>query len=262
MQGLSRETAPLVVGTALATAGLVGAAWWEDARRRKRHASRLHRTTVDLLLNALSAGDPVTARHSRRVADLADAAAAAYHLGRSRHATLRVAALMHDLGKIDDRFFPILHSCDPLSKEERQKIEEHPHEGADILRPLERIHPGISEIVEAHHECWDGEGYPRGLKGEEIPLPARIISVADVFDALTQPRSYHEPLPVDEAIEKIRASAGTRFDPAVVEGVRAPRVMERWRRIARRGREEERERGDATGEEEVEARDASLRTVG
>lgn len=247
MHAASRRTAPLVLGTALTTAGLLGVAWWTDARRRERGASRLHRTTVELLLNALTAGDPVTARHSRRVADLADAAAASCGFDRKRHATLRVAALLHDMGKIDDRFFPILHSCAPLSREQRAEIEKHPHESADILRPLETIHPGITEIVAAHHECWDGEGYPRGLRGEEIPLEARIISVADVFDALTQPRAYHEPLSVPEALERIRGGAGTRFDPEVVGRVEDPAVLRSWRRIARTGRQEEERKLAASG---------------
>lgn len=239
MEDFSRRTGPLLLGTALTTAGLIGAAWWRDARRRGSYAARLHRTTVDLLLNALTAGDPVTARHSRRVADLADALAASYGFSRDEHATLRVAALLHDMGKIDDRFFHILHSCEPLSRDEREKIEQHPRQSAGILRPLEGIHPGIAAIVAAHHECWDGQGYPRGLQGEQIPLPARIISVADVFDALTQPRAYHEPLSVQEALAKIRASSSTRFDPSVVERIADPEVMRQWRKIVRRGRREE-----------------------
>jgi putative nucleotidyltransferase with HDIG domain len=248
MEALSRRTAPLLLGTALTTAGLLGAAWWRDVRRREDYAARLHRTTVDLLLNALTAGDPVTARHSRRVADLADALAASYGFSREEHATLRVAALLHDMGKIDDRFFQILHSCEPLTGEERQKIEQHPHQSAGILQPLEGIHPGIAAVVGAHHECWDGRGYPDGLEGEQIPLPARIISVADVFDALTQPRAYHEPLSVQEALAKIRASSSTRFDPSVVERVSDGEVMREWRRIVRRGRREESHPGSAPEE--------------
>lgn len=239
MHAFSRQPVPLVLGTALTTASLMGVAWWSDAQRRDRYAARLHRTTVDLLLNALTAGDPVTARHSRRVADLADAAADCYGFSRKEHAALRVAALLHDMGKIDDRFFHILHSCEPLTREQRGEIRQHPHESADILRPLERIHPGITAIVEAHHECWDGQGYPQGLAREEIPLAARIISVADVFDAMTQPRTYHAPLSVEETLAKIRSGIGTRFDPEIVERVHHPAVLRRWRKIAERGLREE-----------------------
>lgn len=220
-------------------ASVVGAAWAVDAIRRGRRSSRLHRVLVDLLLNTLSAGDPVTERHSRRVANLADVLFRKFRLPASSHPTLRIAALLHDLGKIDDRFFPILHSYAPLTAEERALIEEHPQEGADILEPLEQIHPGVTAIVESHHECWDGDGYPRGLRGEEIPIGARIISLTDVLDAMTQPRSYRPPLPFDEALEQIRRGSGSRFDPAVVEALYDPYVSGQLQRIVSAGRKEE-----------------------
>jgi putative nucleotidyltransferase with HDIG domain len=200
----------------------------------------MHRALVELLLNAMSAGDAVTERHSRRVAALTDVLAAAYGISGERHSTLRLAALLHDMGKIDDRFFHILHGCAPLSAEERTKINEHPNESADILEPLESIHPGISHIVEAHHECWDGNGYPKKLKGEEIPLEARLISVADVFDALTQPRSYRPPLDVTAAFDEISKGAGTRFDPSVIDRLhQRPDVLASWKEISLEGREDE-----------------------
>ena len=134
-----------------------------------------------------------------------------------------------------------MHSCDPLTPEEREKIEAHPSEGADILAPLERFHPGITRVVQAHHEFWNGKGYPCGLEREQIPLAARIISVADVFDALTQPRPYHEPVTVEEARERIRNSAGVRFDPEVVQRSLRGDIRARWDAVAREGRERERE---------------------
>ena len=228
----------LFAGTG-AGAAATALAWRLDARWRRRDRARLHRALVEVLLNAINAGDAVTERHSRRVADLADVLFRIHGLSRSAHATVRVAALLHDMGKIDDRFFHILHSCEPLSPEQRRQIEEHPHESADILHPLETVHPGISAIVEAHHECWDGQGYPKGLRGEEIPLGARIISVADVFDAMTQPRSYRAPLSVDAAVAEIRKGSGTRFDPAVVDRLGDPAIRAKWEAIVERGREEE-----------------------
>lgn len=234
----------------LAAAALIAAAWAFDAWRRDRDATQLHRTLVELLLNAMHSGDPETERHSRRVANLTDVLAASYSLSREGRARLRVAALLHDMGKMDDRVFDIVHSCETLSPEDRREMERHPREGADIIRPLEAIHPGIGQVVASHHECWNGEGYPSGLMGSEIPLEARILSVADVFDAMTQPRPYHEPLGVDDALERIRRSAGDRFDPSVVRRLSEPGVKERWAMIAALGRlEESRE----AAEEELEA---------
>lgn len=245
-----RTLLPALAGASIGAA-VVGVAWTLDAIYLSRRSARLHRILVDLMLNTLSAGDPVTERHSRRVADISDVLFRRFRIPNREHATLRIAALLHDLGKIDDRFFHILHSCAPLSPSERAMIEEHPQEGADILEPLESIHPGVSAIVEAHHECWDGQGYPDGLHGEQIPLGARIISVADVFDALTQPRSYREPLPIAAAVEEIRRGSGSRFDPTIVASLQDPAVLEQLESIATRGQAEE--KAELKQEEEEEA---------
>jgi putative nucleotidyltransferase with HDIG domain len=229
LAGLTGTLAGAMIAVALSRAGV----------RHRRHAALLHRTLVDLLLNTLSAGDASTERHSRRVADLTDALAENYGLSGGAHSALRLAALLHDMGKIDDRFFDILHGCEPLSQADRESIFEHPDQGADILRPLEAIHPGISAIVAAHHECWDGKGYPAGLSGEDIPLESRLISVADVFDAMTQPRSYRPARTVDETLQEIRSGSGSRFDPAVVARVQSPEILSKWIRIMEKGRIDE-----------------------
>jgi HD-GYP domain-containing protein (c-di-GMP phosphodiesterase class II) len=228
-----------LLGAAAATAGTVGAAWLIDARRRDRTSRKLKRVMVDVLLNALNSGDAFTERHSRRVANLTDVLARAFGLEHERKARLRVASLLHDMGKIDDRFFHILHSCDTLSPSERSKIKQHPHESAYILTPMERVYPGITYIVESHHECWDGRGYPRGLKGEEVPLEARIISVADVFDAMTQPRAYKAPRSVEEVLAEMKKSAGERFDPGVIAQLGRPEVLRAFTRIAEQGHKTE-----------------------
>jgi len=230
-----RESNARLAGAALAGAGLVTLVWAVDAVLRSRRTDDLHRHMVELLMRALSAGDEATARHSRRVADLSYALAEACGMGRRERGTLRVAALLHDMGKIDDRFFHILHSCGSLSREERDKIKQHPHQSAYILTPMERIYPGITYIVDSHRECWDGKVYPRGLKGEEIPLEARIISVADVFDAMSQPRQYKEPRSVERVLQDIRGGAGERFDPGVVAKLDRPDVLRAWSAIAERG---------------------------
>jgi putative nucleotidyltransferase with HDIG domain len=223
-----------LAGAAAASAGLVGMAWMVDVARRRRDNSRLHRGMVDSLLNALYAGDPVTARHSRRVADLSYALAEAVGMrGHPLH-TLRVAALLHDMGKIDDRFFHIVHSRTPLTREQRAEIKGHPHESAHILTPLETEHPGITEIVSTHHECWDGSGYPHGLHDLDIPLEARIIAVADAFDAMTQPRKYRDAMPVEEALKALREGAGSQFDPTLVEVAETEPVRGIWAQIVAR----------------------------
>jgi putative nucleotidyltransferase with HDIG domain len=222
------------VGAALAAAAAVSVAWLLDAMRRERVAAQLHRDMVDILLNALTAGDPVTARHSRRVADLSYALAQAVGMQGSELATLRIAALLHDMGKIDDRFFHIIHSRKPLTKEQRGEIKNHPHESAHILAPLETEHPGIQRIVSSHHECWDGSGYPRGLEQTEIPLAARIISLADAFDAMTQPRKYRDALPMETALSELSKGSGSQFDPALVDVVSTAPVRDVWQQVAHR----------------------------
>lgn len=227
------------LGGALVGAGLAGAAWLADARQRSTYARLLHRTLVDVLLNALTADDAVTARHSRRVADLTHVLAHATRLHRRERATLRVAALLHDMGKVDDRFFDILHSRGSLTKEQRAEMRTHPRESANILDPLEKFHPGIKAIVSSHHECWNGTGYPCGLHGDAIPFGARLIAVADVFDALSQPRAYKSPLSPEDALGEVMAGAGSHFDPGVVRLLERPEVWRRWREIAVKGRAEE-----------------------
>lgn len=223
---------PVVV--ALGTAAAVSVAWLMDAMRRERKAAQLHRDMVEILLNALTAGDPVTARHSRRVADLSYALAEAVGIHGAALRTLRIAALLHDMGKIDDRFFHIIHSRKPLTREQRGEIKGHPHESAHILAPLESSHPGIQQIVSSHHECWDGSGYPRGLEEVDIPLGARIIALADAFDAMTQPRKYRDALPMQTALAELRKGSGSQFDPALVDLASAPPVLDVWEQIARR----------------------------
>jgi putative nucleotidyltransferase with HDIG domain len=226
---------PWAIGIPVACFGAAGLGWWIGRASVAEEAGQLHRALVDLLLNALSADDPDTEEHSRRVADLVDVLVERLPCDRAERATLRLAALLHDMGKIDDQFFDIVHSRDPLSDAQRQTIKSHPHESAHILEPLEQLHPGITRIVCSHHECWNGSGYPNGLKEDEIPFGARLIAVADVFDALTQWRSYREPAPVEEAFRAIREGAGSKFDPAVATLAEDPEVQARWREIVARG---------------------------
>ncbi|MBW3625742.1 MAG: HD domain-containing protein [Armatimonadetes bacterium] len=142
------------------------------------------------------------------------------------------SALLHDVGKTMLRE-EVLNKPAPLTPEERAHVETHAALGGEMVGQI----PGwerVSRSVRAHHEWWDGSGYPDRLQGETIPLPARIVAVADVFDALTTRRPYREPLPVRAAIRHIRNGSGTHFDPEVVEAfLKIPDVeWEHFRRQA------------------------------
>jgi putative nucleotidyltransferase with HDIG domain len=158
--------------------------------------------------------DAVTYEHSRRVALYAQRLAR--HLGWTRREArdLALAALVHDLGKTwigND----ILNKAAALSLEERRMMERHPVIGARMLIGCD-VHPFFVEAVLHHHESWDGRGYPSQLKGAEIPLSARILTVADVYDVLTSQRPYKAPLTITEARARLLESSGTNFDPTVL----------------------------------------------
>src|SRR5579883_2929033 len=158
--------------------------------------------------------DIVTYEHSRRVATYAQRLARYLGWSRREARDLALAALVHDLGKTwiaND----ILMKSEALSDEERCKMERHPIIGARILIGCD-VHPFFVETVLYHHEAWDGRGYPTGLKGEEIPLSARILTVADVFDVLTSQRPYKAPLSLDAARERLLQGSGTSFDPLIL----------------------------------------------
>src|SRR3989454_7132669 len=158
--------------------------------------------------------DIVTYDHSRRVATYAQRLARYVGWSRRDARDLALAALVHDLGKTwiaND----ILLKADVLSDEERLTMERHPVIGARILIGCE-VHPFYVETVLYHHEAWDGRGYPTGLKGEEIPLSARILSVADVYDVLTSQRPYKAALAKDAARERLLSGSAVSFDPVIV----------------------------------------------
>jgi putative two-component system response regulator len=158
--------------------------------------------------------DIVTYEHSRRVAMYAQRLAR--YLGWSRRDArdLALAALVHDLGKTWIANDILLKSA-ALSDEERRTMERHPVIGARILIGCD-VHPFYVETVLYHHEAWDGHGYPTGLKGEEIPLSARILTVSDVFDVLTSQRPYKAPLSLDATRERLLLGSAASFDPQIV----------------------------------------------
>lgn len=166
------------------------------------------------LLRVLEMRDALTARHSVAVARYSRALAEAAGLPEHDQDLVHTAALVHDIGKtaFPDR---ILSGREPLAEGDWQAIRLHPYEGALAVSEVPGL-GAVSEIVLSHHERIDGQGYPRGLSGEEIPLLARVISVADCFDAITARDSYREPRAADEAVEELLRVAGTQLDADLV----------------------------------------------
>ncbi|MBU1701277.1 MAG: HD-GYP domain-containing protein [Candidatus Eisenbacteria bacterium] len=173
--------------------------------------------TVKTLVNAIEAKDSTTSGHSERVNILSMLLAKTMKLDDQEMETLRWASILHDIGKIG---MPeaILLKPGRLTPEEFEVVKEHPERGYRVIKPIQQLSEA-SEGVRAHHEMYNGKGYPRGLKGDEIPLVARIISVADTYDALTSSRPYRAAGSVTSAIEEIRRVKGTQLDPNVVEAL-------------------------------------------
>jgi HD-GYP domain-containing protein (c-di-GMP phosphodiesterase class II) len=130
---------------------------------------------------------------------------------------IRVASLLHDIGKIEISL-SILHKTSKLTKEEFELIKRHPQIAADLIRPIQCLHDTI-QLILYHHERWDGKGYPAGLKGEEIPIGARIIAIAEVYVALTSNLPWRKAYSKKEAMEIIKKDSGTQFDPKVVNAL-------------------------------------------
>ncbi len=187
------------------------------ASRAIREARQsLHRAYVEFvgsLASALDARDRYTAGHSRRVSESSCAIAAAMNMAESL-AEIRIGALLHDIGKIG---IPdsVLQKPGRLTDQERALIQEHPTIGHRILQAVHGFRPYLP-VVELHHENWDGTGYPHGLVGDATPLAARIVHVADAYDAMTSDRPYRRGMTHEVAIRELEQHAGTQFDPVIV----------------------------------------------
>ncbi|RME42828.1 MAG: GAF domain-containing protein [Chloroflexi bacterium] len=171
--------------------------------------------TVLALAKAMDARDAYTSDHSARLAVWAEATARELGCCDAEVEIIRWGTLLHDIGKIgvpDD----ILRKPGPLTDEELEVIRRHPEIGAEIVAPVRKL-AEVAPIIHAHQEKWDGTGYPDGLKGEAIPLGARIVAVVDAYGAMTDDRVYRKAMSHEEAVAELRACAGTQFDPQVVE---------------------------------------------
>jgi HD-GYP domain-containing protein (c-di-GMP phosphodiesterase class II) len=226
-----------VIPTAAAAAAAAGAALLRHEFRGRQAAERIAAASLESLLKAIDANDAETGVHVRRVASyaliLADAAGLEEHEKRS----VERVALFHDIGKIHEALFDIIHDDSALTAEERKAIATHPQRGADVLAPLCGFYPDLPGGVLSHHERWDGTGYPRRLKGRRIPLGARVVTIADTFDAITHARRYRGGRSVETAREVILDGRGTQFDPQLVDLFVFPpvfaRIIATWREVSR-----------------------------
>ena len=192
----------------------------------KQHAekvSNLHLRTIEALALAIEAKDQTTGDHLQRVRIYAMELARELGLSEDETEALRAAAVLHDIGKLAVPEH-IISKPGKLTPEEFEKMKIHPIVGAEILEQVDFPYP-VVPIVRAHHEKWDGSGYPNGLKGEDIPIGARILAAVDCLDALASDRQYRRALPLNEAMAKVASEAGVSFDPRVV-GILERRYVE------------------------------------
>jgi putative nucleotidyltransferase with HDIG domain len=186
------------------------AADWE------RERAQVHRVTVatlDALVNAMEARDPYLRGHSARVADLSATIAAHLGLSDDEVEQVRLAGRLHDIGKIGTRE-GVMNKQGPLTPDEYDHVKQHVIIGSQILAPLEHLGPVLG-AVRSHHERWDGAGYPDGLRGEEIPISARIVGAAEVYDALSTTRPYQNKLSTDQAVRRMGELVGTVLDAKI-----------------------------------------------
>jgi len=179
----------------------------------RANLERVTVATLEALVNALEAKDPYLRGHSARVADLSAMVAARLGLDDEAVETVRMGGRLHDIGKIGIRE-DVLSKQGPLTDEEYDQVKEHVVIGSQILAPLTHLRDVIG-FVRSHHERWDGQGYPDGLAGDQIPLGARIVGAVEIFDALTTSRPYQEKMASEVAVLRMKDLIGTTLDPAV-----------------------------------------------
>jgi putative nucleotidyltransferase with HDIG domain len=184
------------------------------SQRRAEELAALQLGVLASMVETLALRDRMTARHSAAVARYARALAEAHGCGREQRDLVHTAGLLHDIGKFS---FPdtILLAEAPLSDDDWRIVRRHPEEGARVVARMEAYGP-VADIILGHHERWDGQGYPRGLAAEDIPLLARVVAIADAYDVMIARDSYRRPRTSSEAIAELRRVSGTQLDPVLV----------------------------------------------
>jgi HD-GYP domain-containing protein (c-di-GMP phosphodiesterase class II) len=221
----------MIPRASIAVGALAGAALIQHQRRSGKALERFAAAALETLLNAIEANDEDTGMHVRRVAAMALIIADAAGFSEKEKKCIERVALFHDIGKVHEALFDIVHEGTRLTPAERRLIDTHPRKGAEVLAPLEPFYPELTEGVLSHHERWDGTGYPRRLRGKRIPLEARVVTIADTFDAITHSRRYRRGAGVERAIEVLSAGRGTQFDPDLADLALLPPIIEQMKRV-------------------------------
>jgi putative nucleotidyltransferase with HDIG domain len=203
----------------------MGVSWWAFAQYHRERAA--HQATIRALVQAVDIKDGYTRGHSERVGQASMMIARELGLDDERVEVLRFAGILHDVGKLG---VPtrLLRKDGPLTPEERRVIELHPEYGHEIVRGIGFLGEARAAVLH-HHERMDGNGYPYGLVGTQIPESARVVAVADAFDAMTSTRSYRRARPVPAALEELQRCAGTHFDPRMVAALVRVVARSGWR---------------------------------
>jgi HD-GYP domain-containing protein (c-di-GMP phosphodiesterase class II) len=202
----------------------------EQIERNLNRQRQLFLSTIEKLTGTVELRDKYTGEHSQRVTSFATLLGQQLHISAEELELIRIGTPLHDIGKIGIAD-AILRKPDQLTQEEFEIVKTHATKGAEIIQFMPDLR-SILPIVRSHHERWDGQGYPDGLKGVDIPLLARIVAVADAFDAMVFDTPYRRAQPVEIAFDEIESQRGRQFDPDVVAGfllIRAKVVEETCR---------------------------------
>jgi HD-GYP domain-containing protein (c-di-GMP phosphodiesterase class II) len=197
-----------------------------------------NRELLEVLVDSIELRDPYTSGHSQRVAEKARIVGKSIGLSAKQLERLSIAALLHDVGKTDQRFSSILSKPGRLTEDERLLMETHPDESADLIQKVSEL-SDIVLPVRHHHESWDGSGYPARLAGDAIPLFSRVIALADTVDAMLTDRPYRSAMSREAVMHELKRCSGSQFDPAIVDSVFRTGAIERLLSQSERAGEEQ-----------------------